>query len=656
MLDALGHDSLDALIDATVPESIRLRRPLALGPERSEYELLAELREMVSKNRVFRSFIGMGYHDCIVPPVIQRNVLENPGWYTQYTPYQAEIAQGRLEALLNFQTMVVDLTGLPVANASLLDEGTAAAEAMAMAYGISGGEDRNTFFVSRRVPPADHRGGAHPRPRARLRGAGGRPRRVRLLGPRLRRAAPVPGHRRRRDGLPAVRAAGPRGGRDRGGRHRPARADAARAPGRVGRRHGGGDHAALRRAPGVRRPARGLLRLPRRVQAPDPRPHHRRVHRRAGPARAAHGAADARAAHPPRKGHQQHLHGAGAAGGDGEHVRRLPRPRRAARDRRARAPAGRDARRGRQAAGLPRGPRDLLRHRPHRRGHPRRHRHGGGARPRHQPAPLRRHLRVRGAGRDRRRGGPVRDPGGAEPRLQGRLPRGRPGGRRGHRDPRAVRPPERVPDAPRLQPLPLRDGDAALHPHAGVARPVADALHDPAGVVHHEAERHRGDVPGDVAGDQRAAPLRPARADRRVPGAVPAAGGRPGGDHRLRGRLAPAQRRLAGRVRRAALHPRLPPQPRRGAPRRVPDPAVGARHQPGQRGDGGDEGGGGGHRRRRQRGPGRPAGEGRAARRPPVRADGDLSLHPRGVRGGDPRGVRHRAPATAGRSTWTAPT
>ncbi|HEU0080336.1 MAG TPA: aminomethyl-transferring glycine dehydrogenase, partial [Longimicrobiaceae bacterium] len=153
MLDALGYDSLDALVDATVPGSIRLRRPLALGPERSEYELLAELREMVSANRVFRSFIGMGYHDCIVPPVIQRNVLENPGWYTQYTPYQAEIAQGRLEALLNFQTVVVDLTGLPVANASLLDEGTAAAEAMAMAYGISGAEDRNTFFVSRDCHP-----------------------------------------------------------------------------------------------------------------------------------------------------------------------------------------------------------------------------------------------------------------------------------------------------------------------------------------------------------------------------------------------------------------------------------------------------------------------------------------------------------------------
>ncbi|HWK89296.1 MAG TPA: hypothetical protein VNP72_04850, partial [Longimicrobium sp.] len=148
MLAALGYGSLDELVDATIPESIRLERPLALGPERSEFELLGELRALMSRNRVFRSCIGMGYHDCITPPVIQRNVLENPGWYTQYTPYQAEISQGRLEALLNFQTAVVDLTGLPIANASLLDEGTAAAEAMAMAYGIAGSAQKNTFFVS----------------------------------------------------------------------------------------------------------------------------------------------------------------------------------------------------------------------------------------------------------------------------------------------------------------------------------------------------------------------------------------------------------------------------------------------------------------------------------------------------------------------------
>jgi glycine dehydrogenase len=153
MLEALGYDSLDALIDATIPASIRMRRPLMLGPERSEYELLNELRRLAGKNQVLRSFIGMGYHDCIVPPVIQRNVLENPGWYTQYTPYQAEIAQGRLEALLNFQTVVIDLTGLPIANASLLDEGTAAAEAMALAYHVAGSAERNAFFVSRDCHP-----------------------------------------------------------------------------------------------------------------------------------------------------------------------------------------------------------------------------------------------------------------------------------------------------------------------------------------------------------------------------------------------------------------------------------------------------------------------------------------------------------------------
>jgi glycine cleavage system P protein (glycine dehydrogenase) len=147
MLDLLGYPSLDALIDATVPESIRLRRPLQLPPARGEHELIDELRGQARRNQVFRSFIGMGYHDCVTPPVVQRNVLENPGWYTAYTPYQAEIAQGRLEALLNFQTMVADLTALPLANASLLDEGTAAAEAMAMCHALDRGQ-RKAFYVS----------------------------------------------------------------------------------------------------------------------------------------------------------------------------------------------------------------------------------------------------------------------------------------------------------------------------------------------------------------------------------------------------------------------------------------------------------------------------------------------------------------------------
>ena len=130
MLGSLGLDSLGELVDQTIPESIRLKTDLDLPEASTEQELLAQLEEIGALNRVFRSYIGMGYHDTIVPGVILRNILENPGWYTQYTPYQAEISQGRLEALLNFQTMVIDLTGMEIANASLLDEGTAAAEAM----------------------------------------------------------------------------------------------------------------------------------------------------------------------------------------------------------------------------------------------------------------------------------------------------------------------------------------------------------------------------------------------------------------------------------------------------------------------------------------------------------------------------------------------
>jgi glycine dehydrogenase len=147
MLAFLGLPSLDALVAETVPAAIRLREPLHLEAPLGESAVLAELRARAGRNRIFRSFLGMGYHGCLVPGVVQRNVLENPGWYTQYTPYQAEIAQGRLEALLNFQTMVADLTGLPLANASLLDEATAAAEAMAMCRALAKGR-RAGFFVA----------------------------------------------------------------------------------------------------------------------------------------------------------------------------------------------------------------------------------------------------------------------------------------------------------------------------------------------------------------------------------------------------------------------------------------------------------------------------------------------------------------------------
>ncbi len=151
MLRELGFDNLDALIEATVPKNIRLDRQLNLPEAKSEAEALAELRAISKKNKVARSFIGAGYSDCITPPVIQRNILENPGWYTAYTPYQAELAQGRLEALLNFQTMITDLTAMEIANASLLDEATAAAEGMTLCHAVT--SDRSTFFVADNCHP-----------------------------------------------------------------------------------------------------------------------------------------------------------------------------------------------------------------------------------------------------------------------------------------------------------------------------------------------------------------------------------------------------------------------------------------------------------------------------------------------------------------------
>ncbi|MDZ7266666.1 MAG: aminomethyl-transferring glycine dehydrogenase [candidate division KSB1 bacterium] len=153
MLNALQFPSLDAFIATVVPAHLRSTRPLELGAIRTEYEVTTRLRAIAAKNKIYRSLIGMGYSDTITPPVIQRNILENPGWYTQYTPYQAEIAQGRLEALLNFQTMVIDLTGLPVANASLLDEATAAAEAMTTFYRARHEPAGGRFFVSQDCHP-----------------------------------------------------------------------------------------------------------------------------------------------------------------------------------------------------------------------------------------------------------------------------------------------------------------------------------------------------------------------------------------------------------------------------------------------------------------------------------------------------------------------
>ncbi|HUH47561.1 MAG TPA: hypothetical protein VLZ54_10445 [Arenibacter sp.] len=157
MLRTIKVGSLDELITETIPEDIRLKAPLVLDPPMSEHEYLSHIQGLSEKNKVFKSYIGLGYHESIIPSVIKRNILENPGWYTAYTPYQAEIAQGRLEALLNFQTMIVDLTGMELANASLLDESTAAAEAMNMLLEVRNRDQKKNkvvkFFVSEEILP-----------------------------------------------------------------------------------------------------------------------------------------------------------------------------------------------------------------------------------------------------------------------------------------------------------------------------------------------------------------------------------------------------------------------------------------------------------------------------------------------------------------------
>lgn len=155
MLKIIGTESVNELIDQTIPSNIRLKSPLNLPRPRSEYEFLQDFRKLASRNKVYKTYVGMGYYNTVTPGVIRRNILENPGWYTAYTPYQAEIAQGRLEALINYQTMIIDLTGMQIANASLLDEATAAAEAMHLFLAFRKGQKKNAlkFFVDKNTYP-----------------------------------------------------------------------------------------------------------------------------------------------------------------------------------------------------------------------------------------------------------------------------------------------------------------------------------------------------------------------------------------------------------------------------------------------------------------------------------------------------------------------
>ena len=346
MLRVVGVSSLEELVEQTVPAGIRLGKPLYLPAGVGETAALEELRGMAKKNKVARSFIGMGYYDTVVPPVILRNILENPGWYTAYTPYQAEISQGRLEALLNFQTMVSDLTALPVANASMLDEATAAAEAMHMC--ASANPERPRFFVSENCHPQTI---AVVKTRAKWLGievvVGNT---AQLTGTPHGNAGPTqsnaglsqycgilvqyPGTDGRIEDFGALCEAAhkagalvvaacdllaltlivPPGEWNRGG-----------AGGGGG--YCGGFGATVWRADGVRGAARGVYGVQNRIHPQTPGPHRRPLQRRPRQPRLSPRHPNPRTTHPPRKSHQQHLHRPSPPRHHGQHVRRLPRPR-----------------------------------------------------------------------------------------------------------------------------------------------------------------------------------------------------------------------------------------------------------------------------------------------------------------------------------------
>ncbi len=327
----------------------------------SEMEALAKLRAVAARNRRVTSLIGMGYTGTITPPVIARNVLENPSWYTAYTPYQPEISQGRLEALLNFQTLITELTGLDVTNASLLDEATAAAEAMTMARRQSKSSS-NRFVVHHDT---------HPQTIAVLR-TRAEPVGIELVVGDVEALDDADGLFGALFSLPASSGAvidwttghrtRPRARRDRRGGHRSTGLRPHHSPGSARRRHRRRLRPTIRRADGLRRTTRRLHRCARAVSALDARADRRRQHGHRRAPGAAPRAADARATHPSREGHLEHLHRAGTARQHRRVLRRVARPRRTHPDRRT-GPAAHVDRCGRPARRRGRrGERHLVRH------------------------------------------------------------------------------------------------------------------------------------------------------------------------------------------------------------------------------------------------------------------------------------------------------
>jgi glycine dehydrogenase len=345
MLASIGTDSLRTLIGETVPATIRLQRPLDLPAALPEHAALAALKSVAAKNVLKKSLIGQGYYGTLTPPVILRNLFENPGWYTAYTPYQAEIAQGRLEALLNYQQMVVDLTGLEIANASLLDEATAAAEAMTMARRISKSKG-NVFFVDE---------AAFPQTIDVIRTRAG------FFDFDLVYGKPEEAHRHDLFGA-LFQYPNARGEiadlttaiaevKNKGGVVAVASDLMAlvllKSPGEMGADIALGSSQRFGVPMGFGGPHAAFFATREAHVRSMPGRHHRRLQGRARQGRLPHGAADARTAHPPREGQFQHLHLAGAAGQHRRHVRGVARAERPARHRLAhpppRRPAGRRA-------------------------------------------------------------------------------------------------------------------------------------------------------------------------------------------------------------------------------------------------------------------------------------------------------------------------
>ena len=385
MLAVVGHGSLEELAEAAVPAAIRATERLDLPAAASEPQVLAELRALADRNTLVTPMIGSGYSGTHTPGVVLRNVMENPAWYTAYTPYQPEISQGRLEMLLNFQTVVARPhrprrrgrePARRVHRRRRGDDAGPPAEQGA----ADGGVRRR-----RRDAPADGGRPAHPRAAARAcrwrssTSTDGLPE-----GDVVRRAAAAPGHVRRRPRPAPARRAGPRARRPGRRRRRPARPHPAREPRRARRGRRGRQQPALRRAAGLRRPARRLHGGAQGPRARHARAAGRRERRRRRRAGAAAGPADPRAAHPPREGDEQHLHRAGAARRHGRRVRRAPRPGRPAGHRPAHPPHRRRcspppcARAGHEPAR-----RALLRHRDRARAGPR---HAGRRRRRRRRA------------------------------------------------------------------------------------------------------------------------------------------------------------------------------------------------------------------------------------------------------------------------------